>query len=215
MSLDQLARGGTQRVPSAPTSPCGLKPELDRLHHLVRSRVDARDGARDLIGDPDRARSCGEAETRRPRGTPPARESRPSITRRARRGTVAAPRGVRTYFLGVAMKTAVREPFGAAGSAMVAMKESWPRSFSPSSQNRSPATVPPSSLSPVSITRSWTTRGPTKIPVVTWSSRVARNATLPLLSSEGGLNPNESNGPVVSATVVSGPPLPVTIADTN
>jgi hypothetical protein len=36
-----------------------------------------------------------------------------------------------------------------------------------------------------------------------------------LLLIDGGLKPNEPNGPVVSATVVSGPPLPVTIAVTN
>lgn len=47
------------------------------------------------------------------------------------------------------------------------------------------------------------------------SSRMALKATSPLLLMAGGLNPKKPNGPVVSATVVSGPPSPYTIAVTN
>ncbi len=54
-----------------------------------------------------------------------------------------------------------------------------------------------------------------KIPVVWKSSRIAWKATSPPSLIDGGRKPKKPNGPVVSATVVSGPPSPVTIAVTN
>ena len=65
------------------------------------------------------------------------------------------------YFFGVARKTAVRRPSGARGSANSAMNATWPESLRPSSQKLTLLMVPPSSLSPVPITRSFLGSGPT------------------------------------------------------
>lgn len=120
-----------------------------------------------------------------------------------------------TAAAGVARKTAMRKPFGEAGSSNWATNPSWPESLRPSSQKVRFWTVAPSSVSPVAITRSATGSGPTKIPLVEKSSSVARKATAPALFWDGGRKPKDPKPPRVSATVLRGPPLPVAISSTN
>ena len=90
------------------------------------------------------------------------------------------------YGVGVARKTAVRKPSGVSGASSCATNVSWPESLRPSSQKVMFWTVEPSRVSPVEITRSAMGSGPTKIPVVEESSRVARKATSPASLREGG-----------------------------
>src|SRR5215207_5499236 len=110
-------------------------------------------------------------------------------------------RGQDSYRFGVARNTAVREPIPFRASRP-AMNVSWLESLRPSSQKLRWLTIPPSSLSPVEITRSLVASGPAKMPVLEKSSGLAANATFPLLFSDGGLKPKNPNGPFVSTTVV-------------
>lgn len=84
----------------------------------------------------------------------------------------------------------------------------------PSSQKVRARTLEPSSLSSVAMTLSLTGFGPTKIPAVVKSSRVALKATTPPSLTEVS-KANESNRLAVEAIVVRSSPLPRRISSVS